>query len=88
MPNISLRYLKVGDPPVFPGLEPILRDQNGDWQAVVIEEGMASGQPSVAIVINTTDGPIVIETSLAVFQSAARGLVAMAETQFGWTMPP
>ena len=88
MPSIDVRYLKVGEPPPFPDVDPVVHDNQGDWTAVVIESGMESGQPSVALMVPTPQGTVILETSLLAFQAAARSLVAMAETNFGWEMPP
>lgn len=88
MPSVDLLFHKTGDPPVIPDVNCVLHDRSGKWTAVVIEGGMGSGNPSVALVIKTPQGDVIVETSLLAFNAAARGLVAMAETQFGWEMPP
>lgn len=91
MPDISLSVLRSNDPSgsLRPG-ETVAAHYNGPLRAVVIEHGMASGQPSVALIVPLPGGDevTIIETSLLIFQAAARGLVGMAETQLGWTMPP
>lgn len=51
---------------------------------IVIEAGMASGDPSVMIVSDTGCGKILIQTSLDKFVAAGHVMVAMAETRFGW----
>lgn len=94
MPSISLQTLRSDDPTgvLGDGETIALHDNAGQWRAVLIEHGMASGQPSVAIIVPVpgehADGAVAIfETSLLAFQAAARGLVAMAETHLGWTLP-
>jgi hypothetical protein len=52
----------------------------------VLNAGMDSGQPSVALVVETGPGRIVIETSLTALALAAREAVEMAEAHFGWTL--
>lgn len=94
MPSISLQILRSDDPNgALRGGETIaIHDNVGAWRAVLIEHGMASGQPSVAIIVPVPgehdDGAVAIfETSLLAFRAAARGLEAMAEAQLGWTLP-
>ena len=94
MPDISLQVLRFIDSSTAlrPGEHVVMHDNAGSWRAVLIERGMTSGQPSVAIIVPVpgehADGAVAIfETSLLAFQAAARGLVAMAETQLGWEMP-
>lgn len=92
MPDISLQLLRTHAPAgaLRPGEHVVMHDNAGSWRAVLIERGMASGQPSVAIVVPVPgeQGAVaVFETSLLAFQAAARGLVGMAETQLGWEMP-
>lgn len=88
MPGISLSVLKQGDP-VPLGNEPLFLHYNGPHlRVIVLESGMQSGEPSVAIIAKTDKGNVIIETSLLAFNAAARGAVGMAETQLGWKMPP
>lgn len=54
----------------------------------VVNGGMASGEPSIMVTIEGPDGLVVAETSLLCLLAAARTAKAMAETRFGWTMPP
>ena len=73
-----------------PGETVAFHNNGYTWRAVLVEHGIASGQPSVAILVPVPGGEwemAVFETSLLVFQAAARSLVAMAETQLGWEMP-
>ncbi len=93
MPSISLQVLRTGDPEgaLRPGETVAMHDNGGHWRAVLIEHGMSSGQPSVALIVpmpGDDDGAvIVLETSLLAIRAAARGLEAMAETRLGWTLP-
>lgn len=94
MPSINLSTHRIGDPEgaLRSGETIVMHDNAGNWRAVLIEGGMASGEPSVAIIVPVPgeqgDGAVaILETSLLAFQAASRGLVAMAETRLGWTMP-
>lgn len=90
MPSISLQVLRFGDDTgALLNDETVAEHTTGDgWRAVLLEGGMSSGDPAVAVIVPLGDGRVAVhETSLLAFQAAARGLVAMAETQFGWTMP-
>ena len=92
MPSISLNLLRSDDSAgaLNPGETIAIHDNAGNWRAVLIEHGMSSGQPSVALIVPIPGRPgavAVLETSLLVLRSAARGLEAMAETQLGWTLP-
>lgn len=92
MPHIALSVHRIGDPDggaLRPG-EHLAFHDNGSWRAVLVEGGMTSGEPSVAVIVplhDGTGGVAIFETSLAIFQAAARAMVAMAETQLGWEMP-
>lgn len=92
MPSISLQLLRHDDPSgaLNPGESIAIHDNTGEWRAVLIEHGMSSGQPSVALIVPIPGAPgavVVLETSLLVLRAAARGLEAMAEAQLGWTLP-
>lgn len=84
MPGADVRIMKREDPgPLFPevleaGFMQILPES--DWKVALIEGGMASGNPSVALAIPTPDGRpeayVIVETSLAILVTiigAARG---------------
>ena len=89
MPAIGLQLLRVDDPPPFP-IEPeqlIAQFRDEKWELVLIEHGMASGQPSVALSIQKDGKFIFAETSLVAFLAAARGLRGMAEARLGWQEP-
>jgi hypothetical protein len=88
VPEVALMCHKENDPPPFPNSNIFFHDNSGTWTVVVVEKGMASGEPSVAVMVDTENGKIILETSLLAFNAAAKALVAMAETNFNWTMPP
>ena len=89
MPSFTVHALGIADPPLFPDREISQHIQGEHLDLVVINGGMESGQPSVMLIAHLPDGTdLVIETSLLAYQSSARTAVAMAETQFGWEMPP
>ena len=88
MPDIHVQLLRVGEPVPFPDRIPTVHDNSGRWTAVLIEDGMESGHPSVALMVQTSSGWVILETSLLAFQAAGRTMVAMAEAQLGWEMPP
>jgi hypothetical protein len=88
MPDISVKVIRENDAPPMLGKDVAIHYGESHLDCYVLEGGMGSGHPSVAIVADTADGLVVIETSLLAFQAAARAAVGMAETQFGWRMPP
>ena len=53
----------------------------------VIEAGMASGEPSVAIYANDEQGSVIIQTSLDKFLAGASAMMTMAQTRWGWERP-
>jgi NADP-dependent 3-hydroxy acid dehydrogenase YdfG len=88
MPSISVRALGLADPPPF-DRQIVATHYNGEaLDLFVINAGMESGEPSVMFVAQGAEGMIVIETSLLALLAGARAAQGMAETQFGWTMPP
>lgn len=90
MPEVSIELFRKTDegPRVDPGSIAYATNE-APWRAILIEGGMSSGQPSVAVVIPVGSVGLVVvhETSLLALQAMARGLVAMAEGQLGWEMP-
>ena len=92
MPSIELQAITVDDADgaLRPGEQIVLHSNDGAWRAVVLEQGMASGEPSVAFIIPVPDQPgqvIAVETSLAILRAAVRGLEGMARSRFDWTPP-
>jgi hypothetical protein len=88
MPSIAVRTVGLADPPPMKG-ERILHHFNGEsLDLIVLNAGMASGQPSVMLTARTSKGLIVVETSLLALLAGARSAQLMAETRFGWEMPP
>jgi hypothetical protein len=53
----------------------------------VVESGMASGEPSVIIAVESPSGTVCIQTSLDKLITATSGMITMAETNFNWTRP-
>lgn len=92
MPSINLTALAADstDGALQTGEHIAIHVANDAWRAVVLEAGMASGEPSVAFIVPVPGQPgavAVLETSLAILRAAMRGLEGMAETHFGWTPP-
>lgn len=76
------------DPPRLDLPQPII-DMTGIERMMfcVMEGGMASGEPSVIIAVSDKEGSVAFQTSLDKFLAAATGMVAYAETHWGWTRP-
>lgn len=76
MPEIRLTIVRAGDPPPWTDIADGYRYvPDAGWQAAVLEHGMASGAPSVAVRIDTGSGPpLVFETSLAAWIAATAGM--------------
>lgn len=53
----------------------------------LIEGGMQTGEPSVMIVSKTEGGSFILHTSLDKFLAGATGMVAAAESRWGWKQP-
>ena len=53
----------------------------------VIERGMASGEPSVVIVVSDEQGSVLMQTSLDKLLAAAYGLKGLAQSRSGWVQP-
>jgi hypothetical protein len=89
MTTISLRALHKHDPPIdFTPPSGHVIHVVDNLTCVVIEAGMASGDPSVMILgVSHKGHGVAIETSLDKFLSAGVGLRALAEGQFGWVLP-
>jgi hypothetical protein len=88
MPAISVKVLRHGEESPYSDREVQLHYSGDTLDLVVLEGGMAGGNPSVALVVDVPGGLVIIETSLLAYQASARAAVGMAEAQFGWTMPP
>lgn len=71
MPTIDVRILRQGDSPPWGHVEkevPLIASQ--DWRLVTIENGMSSGKPSLALLLDTDQGPVIAQTSLATWITA------------------
>lgn len=88
MPSISVRPLGLSDPPPLPHAKVHMHLTTPEWTMYVLNGGMSSGEPSIMVTVEGPDGLVVVETSLICLLAAARTARAMAEVQFGWTMPP
>lgn len=91
MPAITVQFLTDGESALRVGEHIAVHDNASQWRAVLIPNGMASGEPSVALIVpipHERDGAVVVlETSLLTLRAAARALEAMAEARLGWTLP-
>lgn len=87
MPNINVKVVGLTDPPPIEGRPVLYHHDGSSLELFVLNAGMQSGQPSVALVADTDDGLIVIETSLLVLLAGANAAKALAESHFGWRMP-
>ena len=79
MPAMTIKL--PGSEPVWPELEPAeiihLANDAPPIQVAVLEGGMRSGLPSLALRLDLPDGKIVIaETSARLFCTAARAILA------------
>lgn len=75
MPSIDVKISRRGDTPAWGHLEkdvPMLAAQ--DWSLVVLESGMSSGAPSIALMLDTESGPVIAQTSLAAWIAATCAL--------------
>lgn len=83
----SMKKNETADPIMTPpsGITVHVADK---LRCVVLEGGMASGEPSVAILgVDPNGVGVVVQTSLDKFVMAAIGLKAFAERDFGWVQP-
>jgi hypothetical protein len=61
--------------------------QNNVITFCVIEGGMVSGEPSVIIASEDSDGSVVLQTSLDKFIMGATAMMGAAEHHWGWKQP-
>lgn len=67
----------IFDEPAWPDVQGKFVLTSEDMAMAVLESGMASGRPSVAIRVNLQDGQVVIaQTSARLFAAAARAIMA------------
>jgi hypothetical protein len=87
--SVTLQIFRKTDTgPVIDANTILAATKDVNWRVILIEQGMESGQPSVAISIPLPNGKVVVhEISLLALIAAARGAQAMAEAQLGWKMP-
>jgi hypothetical protein len=64
MISINIKISEVGNPPLWPEIKPKLK---GNLTKVgVLEAGMQSGATSLWFIVETPEGAVVAETSLAI----------------------
>jgi hypothetical protein len=74
---LDLKFHSVGEPPLWPDDVDRAQMAEGSLQLAVLDRGMESGKPSVAIRFAIEDGSVVIvETSARLFCTAARMIMA------------
>lgn len=77
MPAMDLRIIRQGDPPPWTDISEAIHLPDDTWKVAILEGGMTSGKPSLALRFELPDGKIVIaETSVAAWSAvtvAARG---------------
>lgn len=79
MPAADVKIVRDGDPPPWADLNPEdIVHVVDKMKVAVLENGMASGKPSIAIRIDLEDSAVVAETSLEVFAS----FIVMARAAF------
>jgi len=79
----TLRFLSVTDPRPYPDLEPedVINVDQAD--ILVLDQGMSSGLPSVAIKADLPNGEVVvIQTSARLFCTHARAIMARYPSLF------
>jgi hypothetical protein len=77
VPAISLSIVRIGSPPPWSDLAAgaTFTEGSTNWQVAVLEHGMTSGAPSVALRLDLPDGQVVIvENSLAAWIAATAGM--------------
>lgn len=79
MPAITLRIVRRGDPAPWPdlapGSQPFTHLDEDALQVAVLEGGMTSGKPSVALRIDLPGGQVVVvENSMAAWIAATSGM--------------
>lgn len=90
MPSIDINILRHGDPPCWPdmvdtGVHQI--DPEQPWEMAIIEGGMSSGRPSVALRLRLADGQIVFaETSVANWINATAAMRGAFPEAFAGTV--
>lgn len=90
MTVLHMNFLPKGDSgPAWPEIAPIPLIAHGALEvwATVIDGGMSSGQPSVALQFVSKGKLVVLELSLNNLLALAVGMSGMAQVQFGWVQP-
>lgn len=86
--QISIIAQDLDGPPVFvPNRYVTDLTHRTTLTTCVVEKGMTSGEPSVIICSQGVEGTVYLQTSLDKFLTAASGMMAMAETRWGWKRP-
>jgi hypothetical protein len=78
MPDISLSIVRAGSPPPWEDIATgglPFTDLGESWKVAVLERGMRSGDPSVALRLDLPDGRILIaQTSVAAWIAATAAM--------------
>jgi hypothetical protein len=77
VPDIDIKIIRHGDPPPWGEVmmekqPPLLASES--WRLVALEGGMSSGAPSIALWLETDDGPVIAQTSLTAWVAATCAL--------------
>lgn len=89
MTEVTLKVHKKNDPPLdFSPPSGLVVHVPDKQTFVLLEGGMVSGEPSIAILGISQDGVgVMMETSLDKLLMAANGMRGLAENQLGWEQP-
>lgn len=89
MTQLTLKIHRKGDPPLdFVPPSGVIVHVQDRLTVALLEGGMTSGEPSIAIMgVSPVGHGVIVETSLDKFLMAAVGLIGLAEAQLGWAMP-
>lgn len=87
--EMHLVFQGLNDPPRLSEITQPIADltQNPAMTVCLIQGGMQSGEPSVIIVSEETDGSVCLQTSLDKWLMAAIAFVSYAEERWGWKRP-
>lgn len=92
MPDLGINIIRVGDDVPWPDLDrdALVHLPDSSWQVAIMERGMNSGLPSIALRILLPDGnTLVAETSLALWSSVTiAGRAAFPEAFEGGPLAP
>lgn len=89
MPALNLLFARANEPPAFSIPQEQILDPMGPVQVGLREGAMASGAPSVTVVIPLAGGMhAVVETSLALWLASARAFEGRMEYWAANPIPP